>query len=442
MVIPRPIEGKHRTIKNRINVVLYILFLVLPFIRVGGRPILLLDIPARKFHIFGLEIWPHELYFLHLILLMSGLMLFFFTALFGRIWCGYGCPQTIFTEFYDAIAKLFVGGDYGKKPLAGVSKVKAYIAYTLTAIFFSFIFLAYFKPYELIYSDIAAGRFFMAEGSLAPAAWVVFMVMSTGFALFNAGYFRENVCRLICPYGRFQTALLDKHSPIVSYDINRGEPRREGKQKLFEHKGDCIDCNLCNLVCPTGIDIRQGLQIGCIACGLCVDACTQVLSKHDRRTLIDYRTIEQVKNPDAHRPYVRPRTAVYGVLLSILISVFVGLLLVRVPIYGVAIRDRAMQSVFIPGEGYQNGFELHVGNVSHEPIEVKIIVEDPRYKILSSQETYKIAPEGFEKLRFVVRDSEQNVLARSRPIEFKIIDINQPKNVKAIKTIFTYPIQG
>lgn len=442
MVIPRPIEGKHRTIKNRINVFLYVLFLVLPFIRVAGRPILLLDIPARKFHIFGLEIWPHELYFLHLILLMSGLMLFFFTALFGRIWCGYGCPQTIFLEFYDAIARLFVGGDYGRKPLAGAAKVKAYIAYTLSAIFFSFIFLAYFKPFELIFSDIMAGKFFLYEGSIVPAPWVIFMFMSIGFALFNAGYFRENVCHLVCPYGRFQTALLDKHSPIVSYDVGRGEPRREGKQKLFEHKGDCVDCNLCNLVCPTGIDIRQGLQIGCIACGLCVDACTQVLGKHNRPTLIDYRTIEQVTNPDAHRPYVRPRTIIYGSLLSILLSVFIGLLIVRVPIYGVALKDRGIQSSYVPGQGYQNVYELHVGNVSHEPIEVKITVEDKRFEILASQETYKISAEGLETLRFVVRSTEENSIARSRPLEFKILDVHQPKNVKVLKTIFTYPVQG
>ncbi len=438
MVVARPVEGKHRTIKNRINVGLLILFLVLPFVRIGGDPFVLLDIPARKFHIFGLEIWPHEFYFLHLILIMAGLSLFFFTALLGRIWCGYGCPQTIFMDFYDWGAKLLVGSDYGKRPLNTSQKVRQYLAFAVLAVFFSFIFLSYFVPYEEIYSDIVNGRFFSAGG--APAPWTIFMFFSIGFAVFNAGYFRENACKLVCPYGRFQTALLDTHSPIVSYDVKRGEPRREGKQKLFEHKGDCIDCNMCNLVCPTGIDIRQGLQVGCIACGLCVDACTNVLSKFDKPTLIDYRTIEQVDNPTAHRQYVRPRTIVYASLLFVFLSAFVYLLLTRVPIYATVLRDKAISNVYIPEVGYQNGYELHVGNQSKQPIEVKIQVMDSRYQILSAQDTFKIAPEGYEKIRFILRSTQQEQLVRSRPIEFRIVDVNNEKHERLVKTVFSYPM--
>jgi len=437
MVIARPIQGKHRTIKNRINMVLLALFFALPFVRIGGAPLFLLDIPARKFHIFGLEIWPHELYFLHLLLLGAGIMLFFFTALLGRVWCGYGCPQTIFIDYYDFVGKLFVGKEYGKKTLAGVSRAKAYTGFTLAAIVFSFVFLGYFEPYEVILADVRHGNVSTATG--LPAAWVIFMIVSIGFALFNAGYFRENVCKYVCPYGRFQTALLDRHSPIVSYDVARGEPRREAKQKLFDHKGDCVDCNMCNLVCPTGIDIRQGLQVGCIACGLCVDACTQVLGKFNKETLIDYRTIEQVRNPDAERKYLRPRTFVYGTLLLIVLSIFSVLLVARVPIYGMALRDRAIQNVFVPGEGYQNGYELHIGNVSREPLEVSIKVKDSRYEILSPTDTYKIPPEGFEKIRFVVRSRENDKIARSRPIEFNVSDLNRASNSIFIQSVFTYP---
>jgi cytochrome c oxidase accessory protein FixG len=440
MVVARPVQGKHRTIKNRINVVLLILFLVLPFLRFGGNPFVLLDIPGRKFHVFGLEIWPHEFYFLHLILIMSGLSLFFFTALLGRIWCGYGCPQTIFMDFYDWGAKLLVGSDYGKRPLNTSQKIRQYLAFFILAIFFSFIFLAYFVPYEEIASDLMHARFFAGPDTLAPAAWVVFMVMSVGFAVFNAGYFRENACKLVCPYGRFQTALLDTHSPIVSYDVKRDEPRREGKQKLFEHGGDCIDCNMCNLVCPTGIDIREGLQVGCIACGLCVDACTNVLSKFEKRTLIDYRTIEQVENPDAHRKYLRPRTVVYASLLLCFATAFVYLLVTRIPMYATVLRDRAISALYVPDIGYQNGYEVHVGNQSRKPIEVKIMVLDKRYEILAPQDTYKIGAEGFEKIRFVVRSAQKEEFARTRPIEFKIVDVNEPTHERVVQTVFSYPI--
>ncbi|MBL8021858.1 MAG: cytochrome c oxidase accessory protein CcoG [Leptospirales bacterium] len=441
MVIARPIQGKHRTIKTRINLVLFGLFAIVPYVRVGGHPLLLLDIPARKFHIFGLTIWPQELYFLHLLLMLSGVMLFFFTSLLGRIWCGYGCPQTIFTEFYDAVGKLVVGSSFGKTALTGNQKIRLYIAWFIVAFALSFQFLAFFVPYEEIWHDILRGEFFpylttsSAVFRFVPAPWIIFLILSTGFAMFNVGYFRENVCKLVCPYGRFQTALLDSHSPIVHYDAIRGEPRREKGQKSAV--GDCVDCNMCQLVCPTGIDIRDGLQIGCIQCGLCVDACTSVLSKFKKPTLIDYRTIAQAENAAAPRKYLRPRTVVYGSLIAVLTAAFVYLLVVRIPIYAVTLRDKAISSIKVE-DRFQNGYEIHVGNMSYKPIRVSIRITDDQFRILAPATEYTVPPAGFEKIRFVVEHPEPRANTFTKEINFELRDLDHENQKLKMKSIFSF----
>lgn len=444
MVIARPVTGKHRTIKNYINIGLFIIFLVLPFIRIGGEPLILLDIPARKFHVFGLTIWPQELYFLHMILLMLGIMLFFFTALFGRIWCGYACPQTLFTEVYNWVGKIVTRGKFNKPSEKKWQRGLVYFSWFVLSVGFSAVFLAYFMPYEEIWRKAITGDVF-AEGTKVPSAWAIFMVASTGTAFFNMVYFRENLCKLICPYGRFQAALLDSQSPIVDYDVNRGEPRKQKGQKLWEHGGDCIDCNLCNLVCPTGIDIREGMQIGCISCGLCVDACTNVLSPHGKETLIDYKTIAQSENKEAPRKYFRPRTVLYGSLLAVVLGFFVYFLSVRIPIYANVIRDGGFNVVAIPDTGYQNLYELHVGNMSNEPIQVTVRLNQDGYKIISdSADNMTIDGGGFLNTRLLVQAEENKrpqTGSTSVPLKFVVQQVDKPENKKTIDAVFGFPIQ-
>lgn len=444
MVIARPITGKHRTIKNYINIGLFIIFLVLPFIRIGGQPLILLDIPARKFHVFGLTIWPQELYFLHMILLMLGIMLFFFTALFGRIWCGYACPQTLFTEVYNWVGKIITGGKFNKPSETGLQRAIVYTAWFVLSVAFSAVFLAYFMPYEEIITKTITGDFF-AEGTYVPSAWIIFLTASTATAYFNMIYFRENLCKLICPYGRFQAALLDSQSPIVSYDVERGEPRKEKGQKLWEHGGDCIDCNLCNLVCPTGIDIREGMQIGCISCGLCVDACTKVLSPHGKETLIDYKTIAQTEDKNAPRKYFRPRTVLYGALLSVVLGFFIYALSVRVPLFADVTRDGGFNVITLPETGYQNLYELHVGNMSNEPIEVTVQLNKPGYEIVSdSAGTLKIESGGFLKTKILVQaelDQRPETGSTSVPLQFEVQKVANPDHRKSVDAVFGFPIE-
>lgn len=443
MVIARPIEGRHRTIKNRINIILFAIFFIVPFIRFGNIPLVLLDIPARKFYVFGFVIWPQELYFLHIILLFLGFSLFFWTALAGRLWCGYACPQTLFTEAYNKIARIITRDRFGKPSMKKSDWAIVYLVWFFMSVFFSFVLLSYFKPFEETFRQIINLDFFIPT-TFIPHNWVIFMVLSTGAAMFNMVYFRENLCRLVCPYGRFQTALLDKHSPIVTYDIKRGEPRKKPNEKVGQHQGDCIDCKLCTLVCPTGIDIRDGLQVGCLHCGLCVDACTIVMSKFKKETLISYKTIEQTVNPESEIKYIRPRTVIYGTILVILLVTFIYLLIVRVPIYTTVLRDKAISNVYIPNQGWRNGYEIHIGNLSFDPLDVEIQVESkyPLNKLIESEQIH-IKPEGYEKVRVILEYSESNgkLESYSVPVSFIIINKNNSKHKKIVKTYFTFPNQ-
>ncbi len=253
-------------------------------------------------------------------------------------------------------------------------------------------------------------------------------------------YFRENLCKLVCPYGRFQVALLDRFSPIVTYDVKRGEPRKQNNEKVGQHKGDCIDCKLCVLVCPTGIDIRDGLQIGCLHCGLCVDACTNVMSKFKKETLIAYKTMEQIENPESKIQYLRPRTVIYGTILIVLTIIFSYLLYVRVPIYTTVIRDKAITNVYIPGTGWRNGYELHIGNLSFDPITTEIEIKS-KYPIhvLTQDNEINIEPEGYKKIRYIIEYPESNGKPDryTIPIEFIVKDKNNQNHTKVIKTYFT-----
>ncbi len=441
MVISRPIEGKHRKIKDRINIVLFAIFLITPFIRIGGIPLILLDIPARKFYVFGLVIWPQELYFLHIILLFLGFSLFFWTALAGRLWCGYACPQTVFTEAYNWIARKITKDRFGKPSMKKTDWAIVYVVWFLMSLFFSLIFLSYFKPYEETIKQILNFEFFIPT-TFIPQNWVIFTVLSTGTAFFNMAYFRENLCRLVCPYGRFQVALLDRYSPIVTYDVKRGEPRKKPGEKVGQHKGDCIDCKLCILVCPTGIDIREGLQVGCLHCGLCVDACTNVMSKFNKETLIAYKTMEQIDNPNSKIKFFRPRTVVYGTILLILMTIFTILLINRVPIYTSVLRDKAISNVYIPSVGWRNGYEIHIGNLSFDPLTTKIRVQSNyHFNLLLETDEIYVKPEGYEKVRIILEypESQGKPVSHSLPLTFEIQDKNNPSHKKLVKSYFTIP---
>ncbi|MDH5719673.1 MAG: cytochrome c oxidase accessory protein CcoG [Spirochaetia bacterium] len=441
MVIARPIKGTHRTIKTRINWILFSIFFTLPFIKVNNIQSIFLDIPNRKFHVFGLTIWPQEFYFLHLLLLIMGVILFLATALFGRLWCGYACPQTLFTEIYNFIGRLVGGKKFGKRSETIGIKVRVNFTWLILSLFFTLYFIFFFKGFENTVNALVNFDFFEADGSFQDwfIIWIVFAFTAFG----NMAWFREDLCRWVCPYGRFQTALLDSHSPIVSYDKKRGELRRQKGEK--QGKGDCTACNMCLAVCPTGIDIREGLQVGCIACGLCVDACTIEMGKHNKRTLNDYITIEQVDNPDAKRHYARPRTIIYSVFLFVLIGIFSYFLAIRTTIYAYAVRDGAIHQIYMPGYGVQNGYFLNVGNKTDKNLKFKVHIEgDSGIKVLNLEPQYNIDREGYKKIRLILLYEEKGEDLKSKryvPFKFVVTEIGNEKNKVEKKTAFSFPVR-
>ncbi len=308
----------------------------------NGQQLLLFDLPARKFHIFGLTLWPQDFIYLALLLIVAALALFFFTALFGRIWCGYACPQTVWTELFLWIERK-VEGDRMKQmkldrePWSGrkfAIKGSKQFLWIALALWTGFTFVGYFTPIHELGTRLLA---------LDLGPWESFWVLFYGFATYgNAGFMREQVCKYMCPYARFQSAMFDRDTLIIAYDTPRGEPRgsrRKDADYKAEGLGDCIDCTMCVQVCPTGIDIRHGLQYECIACSACIDACDDVMDKMGyAKGLIRYTTQNAVDGKGKH--LLRPRIVVYGLILATLTGVLFWRIVTRTPLDLDVIRDR------------------------------------------------------------------------------------------------------
>lgn len=449
MVIAKRMQGYHRALKDKIDYVLFIIFFAIPLIRIGGIPLVYLNIPERRFHIFGATIWPQELYFLHFLLLFMGVLLFFVTAVWGRAWCAYFCPQTVFTDLYDWVGRLIGGKKYGKRSASSGLYARVYFAWLILSLLMNFFFVAYFAGFYNMIDQLARGDIFAHASSFFPKSWIMFWIGGTVVAMGNMVAFREELCKVVCPYGRFQTALLDAHSPIVSYEKLRGEPRRQPGVK--GHEGDCISCDMCQVVCPTGIDIREGLQIGCITCGLCVDACASVMARSGKETLIDFLTVEQTTNPGAPVHHIRPRTVIYGTLLTIILSFFVYKLTTRVPFNAEVSRDRQIQNIQYDAKTFANGYILNLGNMSMEPLRVNIELfpEDKnkvkgKFVLTNSEESYSVEPGGRDivPVRMVITYTlGEGETKPSVPIKilFKVSDMDHPGREKTSPSVFSFP---
>lgn len=327
---PRVSRGKFWHARRVVAYGLIVLFTIVPYLKVNGRPLMLLDVVHRQFTFFGVTFLPTDTLLMALLIVSVFLLIFLVTALFGRVWCGWACPQTVYMEFlYRPIERLF-DGEPGKKRsisrVKGARKVLKHVTFVLCSMFLANTFLAYFVPPEQLLGWIRGSPL------QHPTAFLV-MAITTGLMLFDFGYFREQTCLVACPYGRFQSAMLDRHSMIVTYDERRGEPRgkkRSGKDVGLPvlEAGDCIDCKMCVTTCPTGIDIRNGLQMECIGCAQCIDACNSVMDKVGRpRGLIRYSSLAIIRGE--HRHFIRPRVIVYPTVMAVLLVVFGALLASR-----------------------------------------------------------------------------------------------------------------
>jgi cytochrome c oxidase accessory protein FixG len=368
-IYPRQVSGRFARLRVIAVWALLGLFYLLPWLTIDGKQSVLFDLPARKFYIFGLTFWPQDFVYLALLLITAGLSLFFFTALAGRLWCGFACPQTVWTEVFIWIER-WIEGDRQKRMKLDASpwtaqkivrKSAKQFLWIVFAAWTGFTFVGFFTPVRELGENVM---------TLTLGPWETFWTIFYGFATYgNAGFLREQVCKYMCPYARFQSAMFDKDTLIISYDEERGEPRG-GRRKSVDPKeaglGDCINCTLCVQVCPTGIDIRDGLQYECIACAACIDVCDQVMDKMGYpRGLVRYTTEHALKHKTGH--VIRPRIIVYGLLLLIIVSGTLWGMTNRVPLRADLIRDRNALYRELPGDLVENVYTLKITNMDDTP---------------------------------------------------------------------------
>jgi cytochrome c oxidase accessory protein FixG len=375
-IYPRETRGRFARLRQAAVLVLLGLFYGVAWLEWNGHQALLFDLPARKFHVFGLTLWPQDFLYLALLLIIAALSLFFFTALAGRLWCGFACPQTVWTELFIWIEQWTEGTRARRMKLdrgpwtAGkiVRKGGKQLLWVALAAYTGFTFVGYFIPIRTLGAQLA---------SLTVGPWAAFWMFLYSLATYgNAGFLREQVCRYMCPYARFQSAMFDRDTLIISYDGQRGEPRgarRRGSVARAQGLGDCIDCTLCVQVCPTGIDIRRGLQYECIACGACIDACDEVMDKMgSARGLIRYTT-ENALSGRVTR-VLRPRMLVYAALLSAGVAALLISLFTRTPLILDVIRDRNTLYREVSGDRIENAYTLKVINLDDEPHRYRLAV--------------------------------------------------------------------
>ena len=379
-IYPRTVRGMFARWRWAMVFLTQLVFYGLPWAEWGGRQMVLFDLAARRFYVFGLVLYPQDLIYLSGLLVVSALALFLFTAVAGRLWCGYACPQTVYTEIFMWVEHKIEGNRTARMRLDGepmsleklVKKWFKHIVWIGIAMWTGFSFVGYFTPIR---------ELGMAFLQTQMGSWSVFWVFFYGVATYgNAGFMREQVCKYMCPYARFQSAMFDRDTLIVSYDPQRGEPRTprsKGPDPRTMGLGDCIDCGLCVQVCPTGIDIRQGLQYECIGCGLCVDACDTVMQKMAYpQGLIRYDTQNGMEagwsRRQLMRRVLRPRVLVYTAVLTLLVGGLMASLVTRTPFRVDVVRDRASLARIAEGGRLENVYRLQIMNATEQPQHYRI----------------------------------------------------------------------
>jgi cytochrome c oxidase accessory protein FixG len=424
-----------------------ILFYGLPWVDWNSRQAVLFDLEARRFYLFGLVLYPQDLIYLAGLLVISALALFLFTAVAGRLWCGYACPQTVYTEIFMWFEKV-IEGDRSARMRLDKSEMSAakfgrksakQTTWVLFSLWTGFTFVGYFTPIkELMSLTLAA--------NLGP--WQTFWVLFYGFATYgNAGFLREQVCKYMCPYARFQSAMFDRDTMIVTYDQKRGETRGARSKKADPKAlglGDCVDCSLCVQVCPTGIDIRNGLQYECIGCGACIDACDVVMEKVGYpKGLIKYSTENGMANgwstAEMVRHAFRPRVLIYtGILLAICVAMAVSLYL-RVPLKVDVIRDRGTLARIVEHGHIENVYRLQIMNATESKQTYVISVEGINGIKLASDAEVDVLPTEVRGLATRVQMPPNAMEPGSHPIVFHIRATGSSPHGVTEKAVFIVP---
>ena len=396
----------------------------------NGRQAVLFDIAHRKFFIFGLVFWPQDIIYLTVLLVICALSLFLFTAVAGRLWCGYACPQTVYTEIFMWIERKIEGDRNARIKLdrEGISTRKFFLRgskhliWAVLSLWTGFTFVGYVTPIHELWAEVL---------TLSTGPWETFWILFYGFATYgNAGWMREQVCLHMCPYARFQSAMFDKDTLIITYDKARGEPRGKG-----EDKGDCVDCSICVQVCPTGIDIRDGLQYQCIGCAACIDGCNQVMDKVGRpQKLIRYSTTHALEGVPTR--ILRPRVLIYCAILAFIALAAGASLWLRVPLKVDVIRDRASISREVADGRIEKVYRLQLMNTTESAREFEIAVAGLHALQLATAVRVRVGAAENLMVPVRVRAEPGLVPAGSHRIEFSVRALDDERVAVREKSVF------
>lgn len=409
-IYPRSVAGRFNNWRWVMVYLTQLVFYGLPWLEWGHRQAVLFDLGARRFYIFNLVLYPQDFIYLTGILVISALALFLFTAVAGRLWCGYACPQTVYTEIFLWFEAKIEGDrsarmrrDAGPWTFDKVlRKFSKHGIWLVVALWTGFTFVGYFTPIKELGSELV---------HLQMSSWESFWTLFYGFATYgNAGFMREQVCKHMCPYARFQSAMFDNDTLVVTYDSERGEPRGPRAKKADPkalNLGACVDCTLCVQVCPTGIDIRDGLQYECIGCGACADVCDIVMDKLGyARGLVRYSTQNAVQqhwsSKEVVRHVLRPRVVVYSVILASIVIAMVVSLTLRTPFRVDVVRDRGVLARIVSGGKVENVYRLQIMNATE------------------SAQNFHIAASGLPGLTVVTQEGVAIEAAQSRWVVVRV----------------------
>ena len=449
-IYPRSVQGIFAKWRWAMVFLTQLVFYGLPWIEWGQRQAVLFDLGARRFYIFGLVLYPQDFIYLTAILVISAFSLFLFTAVAGRLWCGYACPQTVYSEIFMWVEHKIEGDRSARMRLDGekmsleklVKKTYKHIVWLGLSIWTGFTFVGYFTPIKELGMEFFLGNM---------GSWEIFWVFFYSFATYgNAGFMREQVCKYMCPYARFQSAMFDKDTLIVTYDAERGEPRGARSKKADPAAlglGACVDCTLCVQVCPTGIDIRKGLQYECIGCGACADVCDTVMDKVGYpRGLVKYSTEHAMKNKwtkeQTLRHVFRPRVMLYIGILTLVVVALLTSLGLRKPFKVDVVRDRASLARIVAGGKIENVYRLQIMNAAEKPMNYHLSVAGLRGLELATERDVLIKSTESRWVSVRVQLPYDAAEPGSHPIEFDIqASDEQGQSVSQLKekSVFLVP---
>src|SRR5690554_4751355 len=436
----RDVKGTFEWFRRGFGFILLALFAILPWLQWNGEQAILLDIMEQRFRIFGLTLWPQDFTILAWIFIVAAFALFFITTLYGRVWCGYMCPQTTWTFMFMWFEKKFEGSRNQRITLDRrpwdldkfLRKAGKHTSWVILSLLTAMTFVGYFTDVRELFT-----QFWTFDAGF----WATFSVLFFAFCTYgNAGYMREIMCTHMCPYARFQSAMFDQDTVTVSYDAKRGEPRG-GRSRKKDPKelglGDCIDCYMCVQVCPTGIDIRNGLQYECVNCGACVDACNDVMDKMGYpKQLISFTTQRRLEG--GQTKVFRLKSVGYGAALVVLSALLVLDIVLRIPLEFDVIRDR--NTLYrLNAEGWvENVYTLRISNKSQEPQTFTISaggIEDIQWY---GPQQIELAPESTESLPITLAVDPYFMDVPMKEVTFEITSEQDARIRRTVNTNFIY----